>query len=499
MGVTLERVQNKFACIIGELCSEPVILSQFAIWLDLRLAEYKAKGAISLDCSGDNPDPVWLNGHRLPPAKTHPRDRHSGRFGALSSAKPMSQHRDISWSRLSAERGSSEGGSGYDPQAQPVENLPSVEERLSPQGVMVKEEPSDTDRVFPISLHRHEVSEPRMQMQNRKRTAAETIASSHEMLSSDSHSPISSSTPKIRRVSSPGDADINPPNSDPAANQSLMSIISGEMPEHPTETVDLTETDINIIMDYENKEDLSQSRENSRPPFTSHSSAASGSEFPARSEDSINTDHVRGPGFKMFPPEGVGPQFPVGQSLPGQVLPERFNNRSIRARIVNVSQKPDQTIGNLVSAVGTLERWMWKKHGEERLIEDMPVEVLDSYLVGFFTHIKKPDGRDYSSESLLNLRGFLERFLREKGYPSSISKSAVFSRSQTAFKQRRRKLSPVPRPENRLVFPHSIPDASWRQFSSVTASLRSVTCTNADDVKKTSTQANEKTLNSDTH
>lgn len=48
MGVTLERVQNKFACIIGELCSEPDILSQFAIWVDLRIAEYKSKGYISL-------------------------------------------------------------------------------------------------------------------------------------------------------------------------------------------------------------------------------------------------------------------------------------------------------------------------------------------------------------------------------------------------------------------------------------------------------------------
>ncbi|XP_064605665.1 uncharacterized protein LOC135470573 isoform X2 [Liolophura sinensis] len=62
MGVTLERVQYKFASIIGELCSEPDILSQFAVWVDLRLAEYKLKGSISLDCSGETPDPIWLKG-----------------------------------------------------------------------------------------------------------------------------------------------------------------------------------------------------------------------------------------------------------------------------------------------------------------------------------------------------------------------------------------------------------------------------------------------------
>lgn len=48
MGVSLERVQLKFAAIIGELCSEPDVLSQFAVWLDLRLAEYKLRGAVSL-------------------------------------------------------------------------------------------------------------------------------------------------------------------------------------------------------------------------------------------------------------------------------------------------------------------------------------------------------------------------------------------------------------------------------------------------------------------
>ncbi|XP_064597260.1 uncharacterized protein LOC135463762 [Liolophura sinensis] len=56
----LERVQYKFASIIGELCGEPLALSQFAIWVDLRLAEYKLRGSISLDCSGQKLDPVWL-------------------------------------------------------------------------------------------------------------------------------------------------------------------------------------------------------------------------------------------------------------------------------------------------------------------------------------------------------------------------------------------------------------------------------------------------------
>ncbi|XP_064597275.1 uncharacterized protein LOC135463772 isoform X2 [Liolophura sinensis] len=72
MGVSLERVQFKFASIIGELCSEPLVLSQFAVWLDLRLAEYKSKGSISLDCCGMLPEPDWLKGLKPPTIPSEP-------------------------------------------------------------------------------------------------------------------------------------------------------------------------------------------------------------------------------------------------------------------------------------------------------------------------------------------------------------------------------------------------------------------------------------------
>lgn len=48
MEEVLQRVQFKFASIIGELCSEPIVLSQFAVWVDMRISEYKLKGSISL-------------------------------------------------------------------------------------------------------------------------------------------------------------------------------------------------------------------------------------------------------------------------------------------------------------------------------------------------------------------------------------------------------------------------------------------------------------------
>ncbi|XP_064597399.1 uncharacterized protein LOC135463872 isoform X2 [Liolophura sinensis] len=146
MGVTLERVQNKFACIIGELCSEPVILSKFAIWLDLRLAEYKAKGAISLDCSGENPDPVWLKGHEKDvPVCESSQDYHYNPSPPQSHTEP-SVHR--SRQRFTSSLTESPEDSSF-----PAKT------------VCKKENDSDIECVFPVSLHRS---------QDHKRSITET-------------------------------------------------------------------------------------------------------------------------------------------------------------------------------------------------------------------------------------------------------------------------------------------------------------------------------------
>ncbi|XP_064597506.1 fez family zinc finger protein 1-like [Liolophura sinensis] len=98
MGVTLERVQFKFASIIGELCSEPRVLSQFAVWLDLRLAEYKLRGSISLECSNEKPDPTWMNGIKdeRPPETVLP-------YGVAGN-KSKRKLRDLPYSNNAAQR-----------------------------------------------------------------------------------------------------------------------------------------------------------------------------------------------------------------------------------------------------------------------------------------------------------------------------------------------------------------------------------------------------------
>lgn len=48
MGTSLEDVQVKFASIIEELSKCPPTLSQFVVWVDLCVAEYKSNGSFCL-------------------------------------------------------------------------------------------------------------------------------------------------------------------------------------------------------------------------------------------------------------------------------------------------------------------------------------------------------------------------------------------------------------------------------------------------------------------
>ncbi|XP_064606812.1 uncharacterized protein LOC135471486 [Liolophura sinensis] len=182
MGVTLERVQFKFASIIGELCSEPDILSQFAVWVDLRLAEYKLKGSISLDCSGETPDPMWLK-------------------GILSAllAKRMAQEK-------AALKLPGRGSLGNHNSL--VQSVSALHNRLSTNSMR---EMHNSD-VFPVGLHLHKSAGVGISQQDRKRRASETVARSEYVHSQDK-------TKQRRFGGKEADSSTLP-------NESLMSIIN---------------------------------------------------------------------------------------------------------------------------------------------------------------------------------------------------------------------------------------------------------------------------------
>lgn len=119
--------------------------------------------------------------------------------------------------------------------------------------------------------------------------------------------------------------------------------------------------------------------------------------------------------------------------------PARLSKRAIRERVVQSGEKSQQTVTNLVGAVWTFERWLWKKD-EAREFEKIPAEELDRYLETFFGILKKQNGTDYDLGSFIRFRSYLDRYLKEHGYPHSISKSPAFCRSQAAFRARKHTL-----------------------------------------------------------
>ncbi|XP_064596987.1 uncharacterized protein LOC135463599 isoform X2 [Liolophura sinensis] len=446
MGVTLERVQNKFACIIGELCSEPVILSQFAIWVDLRIAEYKAKGAISLDCSGEDPEPGWLNGHRLH-RKNESRDRMVARTPVRKSlSRPMGHPSSMHSSPVSL----------YDqsPASSQVDSDQGFlgETRLSPNLMVIKDEPTDgtaSTGVYPTGIHAHGAVTP-----TRKRPASETVSqadsSFYEQQNTSVHSPS-----KVQRLSSTGES---PHPGDTTSNQSLMSIISGEIDEGNQTAGNLNDRDIDIILDYESKNTFPAQREDnsvsaaSRLPEASSSSTADigdtfsqeGSSNTELNTMSRNNEERQAQDMQIHQSNSprTNPR-PYGQGLhravDSEAMPKRLSKASIKARISS-ADKTQQTIIDVLNSVASIERWMWLRHRETRLVQEVPPHELDAYLVEYFQTLQKPTGEDYKSETFTKLRSCLDRFLRDAKYPASLTKSHVFRRSQSAYDLRRREL-----------------------------------------------------------
>ncbi|XP_064596618.1 uncharacterized protein LOC135463292 isoform X3 [Liolophura sinensis] len=404
MGVTLERVQNKFACIIGELCSEPVILSQFAIWVDLRIAEYKAKGAISLECSGEDPDPVWLKGHKPAPPTvnrdTTPIHHHGRRMGDNSIQRPHSD--SLSHPILSH-----------------LDQSEEVAARLSPDIVVIKEEPQEDESVFPVSLHRHDDSTVSRNTP-RKRTS-ESVGPSD-----GSHSPS-----KLRKVSS---SSSSPALHIEPVNQSLMSIISESALEESGDS------SANFTLDYSSLDPSNE--ENAASLFQSQPVPSTSSGDSADQQDSSSTDISVARSSGTLTSEGRVPRRP-SRWLPdrtGRELPEGLHMSRIKARVVVGERKPSQTITDISTAVRTMERWLFHKYGIHLKLEELAPSDLDTHLSEIYYDLRKQDGSFYDAGYLMKFRSYIERFLREHDYPLSITRSNEFSKSRLAFSKRKQEL-----------------------------------------------------------
>ncbi|XP_064597105.1 uncharacterized protein LOC135463662 isoform X4 [Liolophura sinensis] len=431
MGVSLERVQFKFASIVGELCSEPDVLSQFAVWLDLRLAEYKLKGAISLDCSGEEPDPTWLKGlskQKTPLRVNSQTDRRAQGHSPAAYRSP-SLHRPA------------HSSSDSDIPLSQSHSVPSGElaERLSPDIVVVKEEPQD---IFPIALHENASG---VTSTGHKRSAAESSLGSHWSKSS------SPSQSKMRRLSS----------KESSSNQSLMTVIG----DYSANDHDVQESDtmgdnslsgpsssghnmsapLSKSADYsaDQSTDLSDSALSNdqflqEMRWSGHSSSTGGETGPSNSNVSAKSPSPS-PGSRTI--AVIGERDYVLSAPEGVAEVYRGTRREAETRklkLRNVASLPKSVVNNLVVCAGVFERWLWCKLGfaSQPAVETLDSDTLNSYLVDFFKSIKQPDGMEYKRRSLKNLRGNLDRYLREVGYEHSIISSPLFLNSQLVYRER---------------------------------------------------------------
>ncbi|XP_064596887.1 uncharacterized protein LOC135463552 isoform X2 [Liolophura sinensis] len=430
MGVTLERVQNKFACIIGELCSEPLVLSQFAVWVDLRIAEYKTKGTISLDCSGESPNPGWMRGVKNHPPRTvdtgQGAHRRRGSF-ASSPSIHMSPAASPLANQMYSERLQSSDSPRMSHNSGQQQSFPS---RLSPDIVVIKNEPSPEQQTSCAF--------------SRKRTADSSE------LQSDFYS-----TAKSRRVG--GSSTLSSSAQESSSNQSLMSIINTESDSISLEPVDSSEADIfKVTMDAQDDQNQGLSGSPSNSTFSPRrlaASATTSSGSPNNQSWMGSTgDAAQGSSSQTEPAE-LGLVRPTGSlSVEGRnrsantksCLPIEVHRRPkdtvdtatrrIGARILNRQSKSATTVKMIISSVGTIERWLSSPpFCDKREIETIPPAELDHYLEIFFRAGRKPNGLGYGRNYLAALRSCLERHLKDHSYPCSIIKSPHFFNSQQAF------------------------------------------------------------------
>ncbi|XP_064597191.1 uncharacterized protein LOC135463713 isoform X5 [Liolophura sinensis] len=399
---SLERVQYKFASIIGELCSEPIVLSQFAVWLDLKLAEYKAKGSISLDCSGEKPEPPWMKGV-LPSSPPSSLFEHKNADEELQTARnPFSKS-----PHSSSLTYSSSSRIDHSSVTSPSQTFGSEElsRRLSGDDIiLIKDEPLEKSDAYPTNVFPNEsgslASDNSSDSRKRPSVGSASNYSPHHQQFS----------PKVRRLANTSVS--GSPSS--ASNQSSIGGIQ-QSPVH--DPVPSTSSDDPLILPSPQPDPASQNSwlgQVTAERDTQSSGLVGGIEC-VRLQHSTSEDIHRGPRRRS--------------SIHGT---ETYSRR------FDVCGRPDSTNRHVRLAVVQFEHWLKEgKHGDRRHIEDISPETLDGYLAEYFSIVRKQSGEDYSVASFSSLRSCIEIYLKQVNYPCSITGSIEFTKSQMAFKSRK--------------------------------------------------------------
>ncbi|XP_064597635.1 uncharacterized protein LOC135464079 isoform X2 [Liolophura sinensis] len=432
---TLETVQYKFATIIGELCGKPSVLSQFAVWLDLRLSEYKLKGSISLDCSGLKPDPDWLQGLKdsTPPWTTHPLNSTESDQHVQSR-----QRRERRWSGQMSSHSTDVGSSS--------------------DIVVIKEETHDLDLDFSAGSNQRSNSPSQFRGRiERKRSFHDSNASLSlpgrieltgvykNRSGAQHHGRIETTQHSLAKLTASPSKSIS--------HESSIITLQDEISEtsFPTQDQCADQTLSSSV--------LKTSSQNLGPgsaisSYQKGSNSADGSSTGAEStseaclEESISEPSLE----KILNTQSPLPDKQLGVSTEKVSTPSaEWNyisnnpNRSMLTKIGLGAHKSPKAMKKR-RGIRSVEVFLQcPPFNETRSLEDIPPDELDEYLAKYFTEIKPRDGRDYHPLSLNAVRSNLESYLQERGYCWSIVRSSQFCKSQSSFRSRMQDLRRVMR------------------------------------------------------
>ncbi|CAE1157450.1 unnamed protein product [Acanthosepion pharaonis] len=79
-----------------------------------------------------------------------------------------------------------------------------------------------------------------------------------------------------------------------------------------------------------------------------------------------------------------------------------------------------------------------KSLNESRSPEMIPPVELDNYLSSFFMVVRKADGSEYEPKTLRAIMASIERYLRCRNYPVSITRDYIFSKTRDSLKEKQR-------------------------------------------------------------
>ncbi|CAI9734230.1 Hypothetical predicted protein [Octopus vulgaris] len=79
-----------------------------------------------------------------------------------------------------------------------------------------------------------------------------------------------------------------------------------------------------------------------------------------------------------------------------------------------------------------------KSLNESRNPERIPPDELDNYLSSFFMVVRKADGSEYEPKTLRAIMASIERYLRCRNYPASITRDYIFSKTRDSLKEKQR-------------------------------------------------------------